>query len=64
MVVLVAQQGGQCGGVGELLHLGLDFTDGEVVVVDGLYVSGEVEGAVGFPAASCASTEVIHSMVS
>jgi hypothetical protein len=33
VVLFVAQQGGQCGGVGELLHRGCDFADGEVVVV-------------------------------
>ena len=33
MVLFVAQQRGQCGGVGELLHRRSDFADGEVVVI-------------------------------
>ena len=33
VVLFVAQQGGQSGGVGELLHRRCDFADGEVVVI-------------------------------
>lgn len=42
VVLLVAQQGGESGGVGEFLHLGLDFVDSEIVVVsDRQFVLGE-----------------------
>ena len=51
MVLFVAQQRGQCGGVGELLHRRRDVADGEVVViVDGEFLfdqaAGEDAGAV------------------
>jgi hypothetical protein len=45
MVLFVAQQRGQCGGVGESLHRRRDFADGEVVViVDGEFISGQAAG--------------------
>ena len=45
MVLFVAQQRGQCGGVGESLHRRRDFADGEVVViVDGQFIFDQAAG--------------------
>ena len=45
MVLFVAQQRGQCGGVGESLHRRRDFADGEVVVIiDGQFIFDQAAG--------------------
>jgi hypothetical protein len=45
MVLFIAQQRGQCGFVGEVLHCRRDFADGEVVVVvDGQFIFGKAAG--------------------
>ena len=45
LFLFIAQQRGQCGGVGELPHRRSDFAHGEVlVIVDGEFISGQAAG--------------------